>query len=231
MFAHRQLLARDLCGAAPAWRGAGCHARPAGRPAIRRKTFMRLLDIDLRPGSRGQTAVAVQACRASLICSYSSRRRTSSARGSSALFAVGRLLGRQQHARLDFDQHGRHQQVFWQPAPGCGCGSRRRRLVLARDIRHRDVRMLKFCLRIRYSSRSSGPQRPPENLQRIGRDVQVWGAGRTAARRTGVPGHPGHHLGNPFQPCGDHPDGLPVGGEGTYRCYKNSSYIAQQLRG
>ena len=59
--------------------------------------------------------------------------------------------------------------------------------VLAGDLRDRS-RMSRFCRRIRYSSRSSGPSNASEDdLQRVRRDVQVLGGSRRPAGRAPPP--------------------------------------------
>ena len=73
------------------------------------------------------------------------------------LGAVGALLRRQQHARLDLDQHRRHQQVFGGELEIACADLLDVVEVLARHVRHRDVEDVEVLLRIRYSSRSSGP--------------------------------------------------------------------------
>ena len=80
-----------------------------------------------RRKSRPSSGSASSRAAASFICSYSIRRRTSSARGSSASSPSARLLRRQQHARLDLDQHRRHQQVVAGELEVGACGSARRR--------------------------------------------------------------------------------------------------------
>ncbi len=114
-------------------------------------------------------------CAASFICSYSSRRRISSARGSSSLsssLCLGRT--RQQHARLDLDQHRRHQQVF-------GCQFQAMLLhhldvghVLLGERRHRDVEHVEVVLADQVQQQVERPlERLQHHFQRIRRDVQV----------------------------------------------------------
>ena len=62
-------------------------------------------------------------------------------------------------------------------------------------------RMLKFCLRIRYSSRSSGPSKGlQKHLQRIGRDVQVLGQANSGSPYRRARATWSTTSGNPFQP-------------------------------
>ena len=112
-------------------------------------------------------------CAAFFMRSYSSRRRTSSARGSSSI-GVGARRPRQQQARLDLHQHRRHHQVLGGELEV----GRAHRLdvlqVLARERRHRDVEDVEVFLADQVQKQVEGALEGLEHdLQRIRRDVEV----------------------------------------------------------
>ena len=158
----------DSCSRVILWcwsmraRGAGWPATP--RRGRRRCTSGRRCDAPARSAprparSRGPPAAARRAlCAASFICSYSSRRRTSSARGSSALLALA-LRPRQQHARLDLDQHRRHQQVFGGEFQLLLAHHLDVLQVLARELRHRDVEDVEVGCGSGRAAGRAGPRR------------------------------------------------------------------------
>ena len=61
-------------------------------------------------------------------------------------FAFGHLFGRQQHARFDLDQHGRHQQVFGRQLQIALPDFFNIGQVLARDASHRNVEDVEVLL-------------------------------------------------------------------------------------
>jgi hypothetical protein len=109
-----------------------------------------------------------------LICSYSSRRRTSSARGSPASSISSSCLLGQQHARLDLDQHRRHQQVFGSQFQVALADLLDIFQVLQGDLGHRDVEDVEVLLADQVEQQVERPfEGVEEDLERIGRDVQV----------------------------------------------------------
>ena len=123
-----------------------------------------------RPSSGSASSLAA----ASLICSYSSSRRTSSARGSSASLPSSALARRQQHARLDLDQHRRHQQVLGGELEVARADLVDVLQVLLGHIRQRDVEDVEVLppdqVQQQIERAFEGLE---EHLERVGRDVQV----------------------------------------------------------
>ena len=105
--------------------------------------------------------------------SYSCRRRTSSARGSSSS-CPSSARPRQQHARLDLREHRGHQQVLARQLQ-LQVGHQLDVLhVLARDLGDRDVEDVEVLLADQVQQQVERTlERLQEHLQRIGRDVEI----------------------------------------------------------
>ena len=89
-------------------------------------------------------------------------------------FALGHTLGRQEHARLDFNQHGRHQQVLGGELQVLCADLVDITQVLARDRGHGDVEDVEVLLANQVEQQVQWAfKRLEKHLQRIRRDVQV----------------------------------------------------------
>jgi hypothetical protein len=106
-------------------------------------------------------------------------------------------LGRQQHARLDLDEHGRHEQVFGGQLQVAAADLVHVAQVLARDIHHGDVEDVEVLLADQVEQQVQRPlEGLQEDLQRVRRDVQVL---RQREQRLAVEArqrHLVHHLGH-----------------------------------
>ena len=88
--------------------------------------------------------------------------------------AIVLLLGRQQHARLDLDEHGRHQQVLGRQLEVAAADFVDIAHVLARHVQHGNVEDVEVLLADQVQQQVQRPfEGFEEDLQRIGRDVQV----------------------------------------------------------
>ncbi len=88
--------------------------------------------------------------------------------------ALGRLLGRQQHARLDLDQHRRHQQVLGGELEVGLAHFVDVAQVLPRQPRHRDVEDVEVLLADQVEQQVERAfEGLEEDLQRLRRDVEV----------------------------------------------------------
>ena len=167
----------------------------AGRPG-RRRGSAAAATARCRPArvqNRARHRQGVQPTRPQLDLLVFEQRRTSSARGSSAS-SPSADLGRQQHPRLDLDQHRGHEHVFGRQFE-LVCGSRRHTPGTGGSRSASGMsRMLKFCRRIRYSSRSSGPRTPRGTSPALRAECKDPSAARTTARhRAGRPRPVDHH--------------------------------------
>ena len=137
-----------------------------------------------RRKSRPSSGSASSRAAASFICSYSIRRRTSSARGSSASLPSAVLLRRQQHARLDLDQHRRHQQVVAGELEVGAPDLLDVGQVLPGHARHRDVEDVEVLLAGSGRAAGRAALRRPRGRPRAHRaGCRGRSAARTAARR------------------------------------------------
>src|SRR5690606_611048 len=100
------------------------------------------------------------------------------------------LFYRQQHARLDLDQHGRHQQILGRQFEVVHADLLDIRQILPRDIGHRDVEHIEILLAYQVQQQV---QRAFEGFQeyfkRVWRNVQV---GRQLEQRFAVQARKGH---------------------------------------
>ena len=131
--------------------------------------------------SRPSWGMASSFCAASFICSYSSRRRTSSARGSSGSSPVSVFLTGSSMRDLismsiaAMSRYSAASSRLWMRI--WSTYDRYCRVTSAMGM----SRTLKFCLRIRYSSRSSGPSNASRKISSasggIYRSVGIWNSG------------------------------------------------------
>src|SRR5256885_12993074 len=91
----------------------------------------------------------------------------------STLFPYTTLF-RSQHARLDLDEHGRHQQVLGRQLEVAAADLVDIAHVLARHVQHGNVEDVEVLLADQVQQQVQRPfEGFEEDLQRIGRDVQV----------------------------------------------------------
>ena len=129
--------------------------------------------------ARGRQHVAIQPARASMssaAClkrSYSCRRRTSSARGSSSSLVLHRRT-RQQHARLDLGQDRGHHQVLGGELEAHLVHRLDVLDVLARDLGDRDVEDVQVLAADQVQQQVERTfERLEDDLERVRRDVEV----------------------------------------------------------
>ena len=94
------------------------------------------------------------------------------------LFALGHFFRGQQHARLDLDEHGRHEQVFGGQLQVALTDFIHITQVLACHARHGDVENVEVLLADQVQQQVQRAFKSlQKHLQRIRRDVQVYGHG------------------------------------------------------
>ena len=99
-------------------------------------------------------------------------------------FAFRHVLGRQQHARLDLDQHSGHRQILGREFEIRLADLVDVAQVLPREPRHRDVEDVEVLLPDQVEQQVERPlEGLEEDLERIGRDVEV---GRQREQRLAV---------------------------------------------
>ena len=135
-----------------------------------------LLDEDLRAHEiAAQLRQCVRVCcAASFICSYSSRRRTSSARGSPASSPVSAFLTGSSMRDLISISMAAISRYSAASSRLCDADLVDVLQVLQRDLRHRDVEDVEVLLADQVQQQVQRPfEGFEEDFQRIGRDVQV----------------------------------------------------------
>ena len=114
-----------------------------------------------------------------------------------SLFAFGHLFRGQQHARLDLDQHGRHQQVFRSQLQVAGADLIDIAQILARHTRHRDVKDVEVLLANQIQQQVQRAFKGlQKDLQRVWWDVEVIGQRKQRLPVQTGHGHMVHHLGH-----------------------------------
>ena len=94
------------------------------------------------------------------------------------LFALGHFFGGQQHARLDLDEHGRHEQVFGGQLQVALADFLHITQVLACHARHGNVENVEVLLADQVQQQVQRAFKSlQKHLQRIRRNVQVAGHG------------------------------------------------------
>ena len=192
VLAHAQLLARDAVVLVAAWRALRMSSQASRRSIagdVRQARRADSLDRDLG----AQEVAAEQRQRVEpgrgelhlLVLEQAAHQLGARVVG---LLAVGALARRQQHARLDLDQHRRHQQVVAGELEVARADLLDVGQVLPRHARQRDVEDVEVLPPDQVEQQvERALEGLEEDLERIGRDVEVVRQRRTAARRTGAP--------------------------------------------
>jgi hypothetical protein len=110
------------------------------------------------------------------------------------------LFGRQQHARLDLDEHGGHQEIFGSQFQVAAADFVHVAEVLAGDPRHRNVEDVEVLLADEIQQQIQRTfESLQEHLERIRRDVQILGQRKQGLAIQTRHGHVVHHLGHEGQ--------------------------------
>ncbi len=113
------------------------------------------------------------------------------------LFAFGLLLGRQQHARLDLDEHCRHQQILGGQLQVAAADLVHIRQVLLGHPHHGDVEDVEVLLADQVQQQIQRAFKGlEEDFKRVGWDVQVLRQRKQRLAVQASQGHLIHHVGH-----------------------------------